>query len=173
MEKVLIETERLWLRELHPNDAADLYTLNADPDVLQYTGDIAFAHEEAARLFVEGYHQYRLFNRGRWAVIRKADHAFLGWCGLKYHPDNGDTDLGFRLMKQYWNQGYTTEAAMACLQYAFEQLKLPEVVAQVRTENKASVKVLRKLGMHQVAATLFDGKFPGWRYALRREEWGK
>jgi RimJ/RimL family protein N-acetyltransferase len=167
----VMETARLWLREMTPADAGLLKMLNDDPQVLQYTGDMAFASEEEARQFLEGYEQYRLFNRGRWAVIRKEDNAFMGWCGLKYHPDTGQTDLGFRLMKRYWNHGYTTEAARACLAYGFDQLGLAEIYAQVRQENTASVKVLKKLGLRLVGPALFDGIHPGYLFSVTRDAW--
>lgn len=168
---VQMETDRLWLREMTPADAGLLLSLNEDPQVLQYTGDVAFASVEEARHFLEGYEQYRLFNRGRWAVIRKQDNAFLGWCGLKYHPDTGNTDLGFRLMRAHWNHGYTTEAARACLGYGFQQLGLQEIYAQVRQENKASIRVLKKLGLRQVGPALFDGVYPGFLFSVNREAW--
>ena len=83
---------------------------------------------------------------GRWAVIRKKDDAFLGWCGLKKHED-GMVDLGFRLMKKYWNKGYATEAAKACVDHGFNTLGLKEIIGRAAQENMASINVLEKCGM--------------------------
>ncbi len=167
----LLETPRLWLREMTVDDAGDFYTLNADEEVIRYTGDASFASEDDARQFLAGYEQYRLFNRGRWAVIRKEDGRFLGWCGLKFHEDNGQTDVGFRLMKQFWSKGYSTEAAKACLAYGFQQLGLQCITAQVRKENIASIKVLRKLGLTQVREHPFDAMHQGYWFEITLEEW--
>lgn len=148
MEKsILAETARLILRELTPGDADHFYRLNEDPDVIRYTGDAPFAGPGEARRFLERYDQYRLYGYGRWAVIRKTDSVFLGWCGLRFDPDSGETDLGFRFFKTYWGQGYATEAALISLNLAFERFKLAEVMGRAMESNLASIRVLEKAGM--------------------------
>jgi [ribosomal protein S5]-alanine N-acetyltransferase len=144
---MLLETERTYLREMTPGDAEQAYALNLDPEVLQYTGDDPFASVEAARSFLERYDQYARFGVGRWAVISKEDEQFLGWCGLKYAPNENEYDIGFRFFKQYWNKGYASETASACIAYGFEQLALPEIVGRARKENGASIRVLEKVGL--------------------------
>ena len=139
-------TPRLGLRPWTGADAPALLALNADPAVLRYTGDAPFASLAAAQAFVAAYDHYDRHGFGRWAVIRQADEAFLGWCGLKQHPD-GMVDLGFRLAQAHWGQGYATEAAAATLAYAFGPLGLPEVVGRALPENLASIRVLEKIGM--------------------------
>jgi RimJ/RimL family protein N-acetyltransferase len=144
---ILIETSRLILREITPDDADQFYWLNADPEVIRYTGDAPFAGPEEARRFLESYDQYRLYGYGRWAVIRKADQAFLGWCGLRFDPLGGETDLGFRFFKTHWGHGYATEAALASLNLAFERFQLSEVIGRAMESNRASIRVLEKAGM--------------------------
>lgn len=147
MIKKIIETPRLYLRELNTNDAHNFYELNLDPEVIKYTGDVAFNHITEAQSFLQNYNQYELYGFGRWAVIRKEDQAFLGWCGLKYSSDLDEVDLGFRFNKKYWNQGYATEASIACLNYGFSTLHLTKIVGRAMKANIASVKVLEKIGM--------------------------
>lgn len=144
---MILTTQRLTLRQLTPEDAEHCYLLNADPEVIRYTGDDAFTDVEAARNFLEGYDHYEKYGFGRWAVIRKEDGAFLGWCGLKYTPETDEYDIGFRFFKKYWNQGYATEAALACLDYGFEKLGLKTIIGRAMKANTASVKVLDKIGM--------------------------
>ncbi|PZR08277.1 MAG: N-acetyltransferase [Flavobacterium psychrophilum] len=144
---MIITTQRLHLRQLTPNDAENFYLLNADPEVIRYTGDGAFANIEAAKQFLEGYNHYEKYGFGRWAVIRREDNDFLGWCGLKYTPETDEYDIGFRFFKKYWNQGYATEAAQACLNYGFEKLRLKTIIGRAMKANTASVKVLEKIGM--------------------------
>ncbi len=124
----IIETERLYLREMALSDAENAYLLNLDPEVTKYTGDIAFESVNAAKHFLENYNHYTKYGFGRWAVINKNDEGFLGWCGLKYSPDTNEYDIGFRLFRNSWNKGYATEAARACLQYGFEKLKINKIV---------------------------------------------
>jgi [ribosomal protein S5]-alanine N-acetyltransferase len=148
----VIATPRLYLRELTEDDAQNFYGLNLDPDVLQYTGDSVFESVDAARFFLHNYtNVYKKTGMGRWAVIRKEDGAFLGWCGLKYAEDTKETDLGFRFFKKYWGQGYATEAATACVALGFSKLNLPFIIGRAMEANSASVRVLEKVGftLHQ------------------------
>lgn len=145
--KIIGETSRLYLREFLQEDGIHLYEMNTDPEVIKYTGDAPFASREAAVDFLGNYREYQLNGVGRWAVIRKQDNAFLGWCGLKFHPDKGITELGYRLYREVWNKGYATEASEAALEYGFNVKKLMVVQAHVHPDNTASQRVLEKLGM--------------------------
>ena len=151
--KTILETDRCYLRELSVTDADDFFELNNDPEVIKYTGDVAFQNRMEALSFLENYEQYQQFGYGRWAVIEKQSGAFLGWCGLKFSPDLNETDLGFRFFRRYWNQGYATETAKACIDYGFNQLQLKKIVGRAMEANTASIKVLEKVGM------TFVGKF--------------
>jgi len=128
------------------SDAREVFDLNNDPEVVRYTGDPPFESVDHAQEFLKGYSHYEQYNMGRWAVRSKSDHAFLGWCGLKTH-DNGEVDLGFRLHRKYWNQGYATEAAIGCLRYGFDRLNIPYIIGRAMHENTASIRVLEKIGM--------------------------
>lgn len=142
-----LETERLTLREITVADAPAMYALNLDPEVIQYTGDEAFSSLSEAETFIRNYPDYARNGYGRWAVIRKADGAMLGWCGLKYLPETGETDIGYRFFKKYWGNGYATEAARACLDFGFKKLNLETLVARAMHANAASINVMKKLGM--------------------------
>lgn len=155
---MILETQRLYLREMQPSDAENAYLLNLDPEVIQYTGDDAFESVEAARSFLEAYLSYHLYGFGRWAVIRKEDDAFLGWCGLKYLPEEDQYDIGYRFMQKYWNQGYATEAALPCLALGFEKFGMQTIVGRARKENLASIKVLEKIGLSFVEDYEEDGE---------------
>lgn len=143
----ILNTPRLLLRPFQLDDAEALFHLNADPEVLQYTGDLPFESILAARAFISAYDAYERYGMGRWAVLSAPDQQFLGWCGLKYTAHLDEYDLGFRFFQAFWNQGYATEASKACLQWAFETRKLKEVVGRAMLVNKASIHVLEKLGM--------------------------
>lgn len=144
---MIISTQRLNLRNLTPADAESFYLLNADPEVIRYTGDNAFTDIEAAREFLEGYDHYEKYGFGRWAVIRKEDNEFLGWCGLKYTHETDEYDIGFRFFRKYWNKGYATEAAKACLDHGLHDLKIKTIIGRAMKANTASTKVLEKIGM--------------------------
>ncbi|MEH6406078.1 MAG: GNAT family N-acetyltransferase [Leeuwenhoekiella sp.] len=145
-KQVVIETERLYLREFTPEDAADLYEISKDKKVLKYTGDEPFESIAAAEDFIKSYSAFVKPGLGRWAILDKESQKFIGWCALKFHPMGRVVDLGYRLKKQYRKQGYATEAAKACLDYAFNTLKLVKLIAHAHVENKASQNVLEKIG---------------------------
>lgn len=157
MTKKLLETERLYLREMTPEDAESAYLLNLDPEVIRYTGDDPFKSIEEARAFLEKYDHYRKYGFGRWGVIAKETDEYLGWCGLKYTPELDEFDIGYRFMKKFWGSGYATEAAQACLAYGFEQLQIPTIVGRAMPENGASVRVLEKIGLSYLENRFTDG----------------
>lgn len=165
----IAETQRLILRELNTNDAQQMYALNNDPEVIRFTGDPPFGNVAEARSFLENYDQYRRFGYGRWAVTDKISGVFLGWCGLKFDPATGETDIGFRFFKIHWNKGYATESARQCLAIGFEQFQLSRIVGRAMKENAASVKVLEKLGMVYENEFDFYRGHAGLIYALSKE----
>lgn len=171
--KKILETSRLYLREMTPDDAEEAYRLNLDPEVIRYTGDVAFESAESARTFLEKYSDYERNGIGRWAMIRKSDETFLGWCGLKRHADDS-VDVGYRLHRIYWGAGYATEAALACLEYGFQHCELNEIVAHATVSNQGSIRVLEKIGM-QYLKEVEDDSFPERVsvYALSMEQWNK
>lgn len=144
---IRLETPRLLLRKFLEEDAEFFFELNDDIEVIRYTNDEPFKNIEEARVLITQYDQYQKYNLGHFSVQLKETNKLLGWCGLKYHPENGETDLGYRFKKIYWNKGYATEASAACLEYGFNKLKLPFIIATAMKENTASIKVLQKLGM--------------------------
>lgn len=168
MQDQLIQTSRLYLREMTPDDAEHLYLLNNDPEVLKYTGDEAFEDTAAARIFLEDYRRYyQTYGLGRWAIIYKTNDAFLGWCGMRYSADQNTYDIGFRLFKEHWNKGYATEAAKACLDYGFSHFKITEIIGRAMTANTGSVRVLQKIGLAFSETFDFEGQ-QGVIYKIQR-----
>lgn len=156
--RYILETDRLILRELNPNDAKSFYTLNSNPNVIKYTGNAAFKNEEEAKDFLVNYQDYKLNGYGRWAIILKSTDTFIGWCGLKFDEVENETDIGFRFFEEEWNKGYAIESAMACLQYGFEKLKLKRIIGRAVKENIGSIKVLEKIGLEYEKEAQIDGK---------------
>src|SRR5262245_61915488 len=148
--RILVETERLWLREMTEADADDLFLLHGNPNVMRYlvgepplssrSDGISLVHE---RIFPQ-YHKYGI---GRWAVILKESHAFIGWCGVKYLPETNEYDLGYRFMENRWGKGYATEAAQAVLRYCDQHLPDKRIVGKAAIGNVGSIRVLEKIGM--------------------------
>ena len=164
------ESPRLILREFLVEDAEALLSLNSDPEVLKYTGDVPFLSIQDAKNFVLNYDQFKKYGYGRWAVVEKETNQFIGWCGLKYHPKTDEVDLGFRLLRTYWNKGIATEAAKLSLEIGFNHLNIERIIGRVVEENIASKRVLEKIGMHSPQAFIFD-EHPGLKYELSKEDY--
>jgi ribosomal-protein-alanine N-acetyltransferase len=149
--EILIETERLIIREILPSDVMGMFEMDADPDVNWYVGQHSATIEESRKTIEFIREQYALNGIGRWAVIEKATNGFVGWIGFKLMKTvvNNHTnyiDFGYRFQKKYWGKGYATESSKAVLEYGFEHLRYKEVYAMTNVENKASRRVLEKVG---------------------------
>ncbi|WP_321297437.1 GNAT family N-acetyltransferase [Marinifilum fragile] len=134
--KVVLETERLRLREFTPKDAQSMFDLNADPEVIKYTGDLPFESVEQAKAFLQNYNDYKKNGFGRWAMITKVENEFIGWCGLKLNEEEL-IDLGFRVFRNHWNKGYASETAKACVQFAHTK-QVAERFAQSKLKKEAT-----------------------------------
>ena len=151
MSKIIeLKTERLRLRQWRKQDFSAFAKLNADPEVMKYYPDILNEEEsnDMARRF-EALLAYRGW--GFWVVEKLDDKKFMGFVGL-YEPTydlpvTPCVEIGWRLVREYWGQGYATEAAKSSLAVAFEKLDLPEVYSFTSVLNKKSQAVMEKLGM--------------------------
>ena len=161
----LFSSERLNFREISIADASWFFELNQDQDVIKFTGDTSFMSIAETKAFLEEYVKcYNKYGMGRWAISLKSTNEILGWCGLKKHS-NSEVDLGFRIFKKHWNNGYATEAAKASINYGFKMLNIKSIHANHNNENKASKKVLEKLGFQREIS--FDENGKTWfRYSL-------
>jgi RimJ/RimL family protein N-acetyltransferase len=167
---LIIETERLILRQFCEDDAEHLFELNSDPDVTRYTGDVAYTSIDEVHEFLKGYDQYEKHGQGRLNMFDKKNQEYIGWCGLKHLADKGYSDLGYRLLKKHWGKGYATEAAEANLEYGFKVLNLEKIIGTAMKENTASIRVFEKLGL-KYSHDNDCGKQPGVVYVITKEEW--
>jgi len=166
--KIILKTNRLYLREFNIHDSLNLFQLNRDKEVLKYTGDIPFKTVEEALSFIENYNDYQQFGFGRWAVYLKGNNKFLGWCGLKNDLTKNEIDIGFRFLKEEWGKGYATEAAKACVDFGLTKLKITKIVGRAYVENKASIEVLKKIGLKFRNNFLYDNK-PAVLYTINND----
>ncbi len=155
---VIIETSRLLLRLFTPDDVQLIYDLNNDPEVTRFTHDPIWNLNHAKEILEKNIlPQYVLYNHGRWAVHLKPNHEFIGWCGLKYRPELNEVDLGYRLIKKYWGNGFATEAAFSSIQYGFEKLNLNIITGRAEPANIASCKVLERCGLLYIGLQQVEG----------------
>lgn len=164
-----IETERLILRPFTLDDIAPSYEMNLDARVNKYTGDggIVSMTEIERRIKENVLGDYAKHGYGRWVVELKEERKFIGFAGLKYLEDLNEVDLGYRLMYDYWGKGIATEAAIACLNYGFNQLKLNRIIAMLLPDNMGSIRVLEKVGFQYEKEFMEDGDLVKLYYILK------
>src|SRR5262245_31879053 len=121
---MVVETERLLLREFVEGDVYAYYLLGSDPAVIRYTGAQALNSLEHALevLRANPLADYQEHGFGRWACVLKSNREVIGFAGLKRLVDLNEVDLGYRLLPAYWGQGLATEAGRAALDYGFGTL---------------------------------------------------
>jgi RimJ/RimL family protein N-acetyltransferase len=146
---IILETERLLLRQLDEDDAEQFYQLGRDPEVNRYTFDpcLTSLDEALAVLRARPMADYQKYGFGRWACILKDQGQFIGWAGLKFLDDLQEVDLGYRLLREFWGKGLATEASRAAVAYGFDKLGLKTIIGLVDPANVASVRVLEKCGL--------------------------
>ena len=147
--KVMLETDRLLLREYVEEDAEAYFQLNSDPEVLRFVPDKALSNVEQARqtLIDHPIADYQKYGFGRGACILKSTGEQIGFAGLKYLEELGDVDVAYRLLPAHWGKGLATEAALASVRLGFVDLGLKRIIGLVMPESIASVRVLEKTGL--------------------------
>lgn len=161
---MILETDRLLLREYVEADAEAFFGLNTDPEVLRFTGDAPLRNVEHARQILRDHPicDYRKYGFGRWACIHKVTGAHLGFAGLKQIEELREVEIGFRLMRVHWGFGFATEAAKAAVAYGLGDLALKRIIGLVMPENCASVRVLRKTGLEFSWSVDYRGRQLDW-----------
>ena len=157
--KVILETDRLFLREYVEDDAEAFFRLNSDPEVLRFVPDKRLLNVEQARQILVDHPiaDYRKYGFGRGACILKSTGEQIGFAGLKYLEEFGEVDVAFRLMRTHWGLGLATEAALAAVRFGFADLDLKRIIGLVMPDNIASVRVLEKAGLRYVETVTFWG----------------
>ena len=145
---IILETERLYLREMDRTDFPLLCRHLQDEEVM-YAFEHAFSDSEIREGIEKQLRNYSEYGFGVWAVILKENEELIGQCGLSMQPCSGSEvlEIGYIFQKKYWHKGYAAEAASACREYAFEKLHADEVFSLIRDTNIPSQNVAVRNGM--------------------------
>ncbi|MBS1531966.1 MAG: GNAT family N-acetyltransferase [Bacteroidetes bacterium] len=166
MARIFLETPRLILRDWQPGDHEPYVVMNADPEVMEFFPSTMTREQTMAQIsritgFIAGN------GYGFFAVERKDNRQFIGFTGLSYVTFKSDftpcTEIGWRLSKTNWGQGFATEAAEASLRYGFGHLGLKEIFSFTSVHNQRSENVMKKIGMQKMGTfehpLVSDGSF--------------
>jgi ribosomal-protein-alanine N-acetyltransferase len=145
----LLSTPRLLLRDLRPTDLDDLYEYASDPEIDRYTPWDRYKSLDEAREDLQSYiARYEQGQFRAWGIEHRADKKLIGITNFGFiSKEDRRAEMGYTIARKYWGQGLATEAAQALIKYGFEKLDLARIEAVVLPENKASSKVLLKVGM--------------------------
>lgn len=148
MESFALTTERLTLRKFTINDGENLFAIANEPGIFRYfPTKTAWDMEKVERNIRHHIEHWEKFRYGQMAVTLRGSGQLMGWCGLEYLSDTGETEVGYLLSGEFWGKGYATEAAMASVQFGMNQIGLKEIIGLTDPENIASQRVLEKCGL--------------------------
>lgn len=171
---MLLETERLILRQITRKDFPLLCKILQNPEVM-WAYERTLSNLEITVWLERQLAQYHENGFGLMAVIQKATNELIGQTGITWQNWNGRKvpEIGYIFKKSCWHQGYATEAASACKQYALDILGLNEVFSIIRENNIASQHVATRNGMRKIDETirLYDNvKIPHYIYWITKDE---
>lgn len=150
------ETQRLSFRLLDRDDAALLFELDQDPEVMRFISDgKKTSWQEIEEVFLPRLASYRNEHQGwgLWGTFERNTKAFLGWILIRpmhfftEHPEPDNLEIGWRFKRESWGQGYATEAAQGVAQALIATGHLKKLSAYAKEENQASINIMKKMGM--------------------------
>jgi RimJ/RimL family protein N-acetyltransferase len=180
---IFLETERMVLRRFTMDDIDLLVELDNDVDVMAYISPgVEVTRDEIVNETLPAFMSYyaRFAGYGFWAAVDKATGRFLGWFHFRPHDgaDSLEPELGYRLHRFAWGNGFGTEGSRALVDYGFEMLGVERVVAETMVVHTASRRIMEKVGLRLVRTFHADWpvRIPGdeqgdVEYAITRDEW--
>jgi len=173
-----LRTARLLLRPFTDCDAEAIYALQSNARVLRYWDSPPWTERSRADAFIAACRKMQEDESGaRFAIETLDDNAFSGWCSMfRWNPVYRSLGIGYCFDGPAWGKGYATEAVGAMLQWAYRELDLNRVEAELDTRNAASARVLEKLGFEREGLRREDCVVSGevsdsWIYGLLKRDW--
>lgn len=152
-----LETPRLVMREWRDDDLDTHAAMSADPEVQRYLGGVLDRVQSWRSMAFHTGH-WVLRGYGNWVVERKSDGVVIGRVGL-WNPEGWfGVEVGWKLARHAWGQGYATEAATAAITWAFDQLDYDRLISVINPDNAASIRVAERLGMTKSHDADLDGQ---------------
>lgn len=168
---MIIETERLILRETNINDFDDLFAILSDPETMKHY-PAPYDKAKVERWINWCLKSYQKYGFGLWAVTLKNSGKYIGDCGLSMQMIEGEQlpEIGYHLNKGYWNRGYATEAARAVKDYIFKNYSFDALYTYTSKTNVPSIKVALKNGMRHFKDYVDDRNEITKVYVITKEE---
>jgi RimJ/RimL family protein N-acetyltransferase len=145
----VLSTARLTVRRFTPADVGDLHAICGDGRVMRYVGDgLVLTRRRCAGWIDESLVDYSTRGHGAWALEVEGESVLAGYCGIVSARRRADPEIIYALRPGLWGRGLASELVPSLLNHGFKNCKLPRLIASVRPENQASLRVVEKAGMH-------------------------
>jgi len=169
----VLETPRLILRHLRRDDVDAIFDVIGDAETMQYYPR-SFERKDAEEWVERNLKRYAEQGNGLYAVVLKSTCEVIGDCGLVQQNVEGISllEVGYHLRRDQWGRGYATEAARACLDYAFRNMDADKVISLIRPENLPSRRVAERNGMRIERQITYFG-LPHLIYVMTRGDYGQ
>lgn len=169
---MIIETERLILREMTPEDFDALYVVLGDSDIMQHYPH-TFDENRVRNWITRNIERYKIFGFGLWAVVLKETGEMIGDCGLTMQLIDSQIkpEIGYHIRKDYQRKGYGSEAARATRDWAFKNTPFNIIYSYMKYTNVPSYSTAIAMGMHQIDEFEDEVNEITKVYAITREEW--
>ena len=165
-----VTTQHLTLRPLTMNDLEAMFRVFSEQDILKYFPNPNPPTMDRVQKMIETQiQQWEKYGLGSWGVVPHGETELAGWNGLQYLPETNETEVGYMLSRKFWGKGYSTEGALAGLEFGFKTLGIDQIVGLVHLENIASQRVLLKCGMVFTYQANYFG-MEMFRYQITRGE---
>ncbi|MDB5098303.1 MAG: family acetyltransferase [Cyanobacteria bacterium RYN_339] len=144
-----LESERLLLRKIAPEDAPAMHAYTSDPEMVRHLPlNQTYTLEDAQRSVRGFMEMYAARKSAPWGVSLKDTGEHIGICGFEnWNAQTDRAEIGFIIAKSQWGRGYATEAAKRVMRFGFEVMQLNRLEARTKSENIASKHVLARLGL--------------------------
>jgi ribosomal-protein-alanine N-acetyltransferase len=174
-----LETDRLLLRGIAPQDADFIFRQFSDPDVTQYLMDEPPVKDRSEAQGIIDFFTApgAAGNYHRWMVVRKSDGETMGTCGFHHWEKSYfRAEVGYDMQPAFWGQGYMREALRAILRVAFLNMELHRVDALIYVGNPRSILTVEKLGFKREGLLrdyffLDNRYYDHYIYSLLKPEW--
>lgn len=169
---MVIEAERLLLREFTHKDFSALFEILSDPETMRHYPQPF--DEKRTRDWIEwNLQNYKKYGFGLWAVVLKETDDFIGDCGLTIQNIDGDylPEIGYHIHKKYWRRGFGSEAARAVRDWAFEHTEYDCLYSYMKYTNIASYFTAIANGMKKIKEYPDEKNEISYAYAITRKEW--
>lgn len=171
---MVIETQRLILREYTFDDFNVLFEIVSDPETMQHY-PAPFDEQRTKEWIVWNLENYERYGFGLWAVVLKGSGEFMGDCGITIQNIDNEMlpEIGYHIHKKYWRRGFAKEAARAVRDWVFQNTQYDTIYSYMKYTNVGSYSTAIANGMKKVKEYPDEKNGISYTYAIKREEWEK